>query len=220
MIRPFVWSALLLALAGGAPAAASAESRAEASIEFSTQPGAGVTLDDPALNSAISGAWRLDAQRSDDASDALADALGDIAKDLRPPARARANPSGLSRAPPRSALARDLFGPVRLAQSELLIELDAAWVRFARDGAPAEQIFTDRRSSIVDAENRGVRLGSWEDQVLWIERSSDRGTRVIESWRMDGATLVADYEVRNGLLEEPVRFTLVFARPTDGRTDP
>ena len=164
----------------------------------------------PAAQDDLGGHWRLDAERSDDARDELDDALRDVASDLRPPRSGRPDPARLRRAPSRNALGRELFAPVRLARAELVVTVTGDAVRFERDDAPAEQVWTDGRPSVVDASNPDARWAAWEDEVLWIERSSESGTRVIESWRREAADLVADFEVRNGLLEDPVRFTLYF----------
>jgi hypothetical protein len=158
----------------------------------------------------LSGHWRLDTERSDDARDELDDALRKVASDLRPPRSGRPDPARLRRAPSRNALGRELFAPVRLAEAALLLTVTEDAVRFNRDDALAEEVWTDGRPSIVDASNPDARWAAWEDGVLWIERSSEAGTRVVEAWRHDTGSLVAEFEVRNGLLEDPVRFTQYF----------
>ena len=95
-----------------------------------------------------------------------------------------------------------------------MLELDIApdRVEFRRDDSAAERIWTDGRPSIVDADNPDVRLGAWEADTLFVERSSARGTRVVEAWRRVGPDLVASFEIRNGLLEEPLTFELYFLK--------
>ncbi|MDZ7827479.1 MAG: hypothetical protein U5R48_17445 [Gammaproteobacteria bacterium] len=93
---------------------------------------------------------------------------------------------------------------------------DAAIFRID-DGAP-ETLATDGRPSVVDGDRRGVRIAAWEDGALWIERTSDRGTRVIESWRRTDTGIRADYRVRNDLFEDPVRFSLHFV-PTGSEAE-
>lgn len=161
---------------------------------------------------ALVGLWQLDEERSDDADDELEDATRDVAGDIRPPRSRRPDPAGLRRPVPNSALGRDLFGTVRLPERTVELGVAEDAVDFSRDAGPAERIWTDGRMSVVDSSNPDVRLGAWEDGVLWIERNSQRGTRVVESWRREGPDLVAAYEIRNGLLEDPVTFELYFMK--------
>lgn len=158
----------------------------------------------------LTGRWLVDEDRSDDVREALEDATSDVAGDIRPPRSRRPDPAGLRRPVPSGALGSELFGPVRLPARtlELVVADDA--VDFSRDDQPLERIWTDGRPSVVDADNPDVRLGAWEDGVLWIERASARGTRVVEAWRREGADLIANFEIRNGLLEDPVTFELYF----------
>lgn len=166
------------------------------------------TADAPSL----AGRWQLDAERSDDARDVLADATRDVAGDLRPPRSRRPDPAGLRRPVPNATLGRELFAPVRLPERRLELAVEADAVDFRRDDHPAERIWTDGRPSVVDADNPDVRLGAWEDGVLYVERASARGTRVVEAWRRAGPDLVAEFEIRNGLLEDPVTFELYFLK--------
>ena len=196
----------------------------------------------------LAGPWTIDDEVSDNAGRSVNRALGDVARELRPPNRRGRGPSQSTRqrAAARGELARDVFGPLRLPGRSLRIDVEPDAVVFARTeslhGAgvateapeggrfPAlprlretERIFTDGRASVVDADNPDVRLGAWEDGVLWIERNGARGTRVVESWALDGDALRIDYEVRNTLLEEPLRFTLSYRRPvatTPGESEP
>ena len=180
-------------------------------------PFAGRAQDDaPPGQAALAGRWQLDAERSDDARDALKDATRDVAGDLRPRGVRRPNPGGIRRSVPEQALGRDLFSAVRLPEHTLELEVTTGSVDFRRDAGASERIWTDGRPSVVDADNPDVRLGAWEDEVLWVERNSQRGTRVVEAWRREGEHLVAAFEIRNGLLEDPVTFELHFLRdPTE-----
>ena len=193
-----------VALLLGALVAAHAANAASAASDARADGAAGEA---PA---ALTGHWRLDAERSDDALDALDDAARDVAGDLRAPRSRRPDPAGLRRSVGRGRLGRELFAPLRLPARTLELEVAGNTVAFGRDGGPPERLWTDGRPSVVDAANPDARTAAWEDGVLWVERSSARGTRVIEAWRREGATLRGAYEIRNGLLEDPVRFTLVF----------
>ncbi|MEE4300589.1 MAG: hypothetical protein V2J24_14210 [Pseudomonadales bacterium] len=158
----------------------------------------------------LAGRWQLDEDRSDDARETLEDATSDVAGDLRPPRSRRPDPARLRRPVPNASLGRELFGPVRLPARRLELAVAGDAVDFRRDDQPTERIWTDGRPSVVDADNPDVRLGAWEDGVLWIERNSARGTRVLEAWRREGPDLIASFEIRNGLLEDPVTFELYF----------
>lgn len=163
--------------------------------------------------SAMFGHWLLDARRSDDARDALDDAVDPVARMLTP-SRDRTLPA---RGTPRRTLEGQLLSPVRLPEREVTLARSADAVVFRFDGGAPETLYTDGRPSVVDADNHGVRNATWEGDVLWVERSSDRGTRVEEAWQRTGPDLTVRYEVRNGLFEEPVRFTLIL---TPAASDP
>ncbi|HSG89393.1 MAG TPA: hypothetical protein VLA56_09285 [Pseudomonadales bacterium] len=155
----------------------------------------------------LEGRWLLDTERSDDAAARLDDALDDIASDLR--ARPSRSPVQVRRTS-RSELGDELLAPLTLPRHDLSLAVGTDRVRFAIDGGQDEVLFTDGRPSVADADNRGVHFAAWENGVLWVERSSDRGTRVVSSWRRTANDLIAAYEIRNGLFDEHVTFTLVF----------
>ena len=113
---------------------------------------------------------------------------------------------------------RDLFAALRLPDATLDVAVEADAVRFILDLGNAEQIWTDGRPSMVDAENPDVRIAAWEDDVLYVERISDRGTRIVEAWRREPDGLFATFDIRNGLLDEPIAFTLVFVPRQQERT--
>lgn len=164
---------------------------------------------------ALAGTWRLDPQRSDDAAAALDRAMRDIARVLRP----RDGRDGLSSGTSRARLEAQLLAPVILPRERVRIRLEENAAIFRVDDRPAETLATDDRPSVVDGDRRGVRIAAWEDGALWIERTSDRGTRVIESWQHTGTGIRADYRVRNDLFEDPVRFSLHFL-PADSEAEP
>ena len=168
----------------------------------------------------FAGRYVIDRERSDDADDRLKDATRDIARDLRPPRSSRPDPAGLRRPPSQRAMGRDLFGPLRLPRAALDLAVESDAVGFTRDLEPEEQIWTDGRPSVVDADNPDVRIAAWEDGILYVERISDRGTRIVEAWRREADALFADFEIRNGLLEDPVTFTLVFVPRQQESTAP
>lgn len=155
---------------------------------------------------ALAGHWRLDPERSDDGRKALERAMGDIARVLRPGNGRGILHSGTSRA----RLEAQLLAPLVLPRQRVRIRLEEDAAVFRVDDRPAESLATDGRPSVVDGDHRGVRFAAWEDGVLWVERSSDRGTRVVEGWRSTGTGIRADYRVRNDLFEDPVRFSLHF----------
>lgn len=158
------------------------------------------------VDESLAGSWQLDPERSDDGARALDRALGDIARVLRP----RDGRDGLSSGTSRAVLEAQLLAPLNLPRERVRIRLreDAAIFRID-DGAP-EALSTDGRPSVVDGDRRGVRIAAWEEGALWIERTSDRGTRVVESWRRTDTGIRADYRVRNDLFEDPVGFSLHF----------
>lgn len=158
------------------------------------------------VDETLAGSWQLDPERSDDGARALDRTLGDIARVLRP----RDGRDGLSSGTSRAGLAAQLLAPVNLPRERVRIRLEDASAVFRIDDQPPETLTTDGRPSVVDGDRRGVRIAAWEDGALWIERTSDRGTRVIESWRRTGSGIRADYRVRNDLFEDPVRFSLHF----------
>lgn len=162
---------------------------------------------------ALAGHWIVDAERSDDGRGSLEREVRRIDRDLRP---ARPGSAVLQRGTPRTRLGEQLLTPLRLPERSVELHIEADAVHFRRDGGPREILHTDGRPSVVDADSRGVHVAAWEDGVLWIERSSDRGTRVIEAWRRAGPGLAADFVVRNGLFEEDVTFTLQFVPAADG----
>lgn len=166
----------------------------------------------------FAGSYAIDRERSDDAEDRLQEATRDIARDLRPPRSTRPDPAGLRRPPTRRAVERDLFAALRLPDATLDVAVEADAVRFTLDLGNAEQIWTDGRPSVVDAENPDVRIAAWEDDVLYVERISDRGTRIVEAWRREPDGLFATFDIRNGLLDEPIAFTLVFVPRQQERT--
>jgi hypothetical protein len=158
------------------------------------------------VDEALAGSWQLDPERSDDAAGALDRALGDIARVLRP----RDGRDGLSSGTSRARLEAQLLAPVNLPRERVRIQLKEDAAIFRVDDRPAERLATDGRPSVVDGDRRGVRIAAWEDGALWIERTSDRGTRVVERWRRTESGIRADYRVRNDLFEDPVRFSLYF----------
>lgn len=160
--------------------------------------------------------YAVDRERSDDPEAKLRDATRDIARDLRPPRSTRPDPAGLRRPPSQRAVGRDLFAALQLPNARLDLTVEAEAVRFRRDLGDEERIWTDGRPSVVDADHPDVRIGAWEDEVLYVERISDTGTRIVEAWRREPDGLVANFEIRNGLLEEPITFRLVFVpRPQE-----
>lgn len=168
---------------------------------------------DLAPSEALAGRWIVDAGRSDDGRASLRREVRRIDNDLRP---SRAGNPILQRGTPRERLGEQLLGPLLLPERRIELRIDADAVHFRRDDTPPETLYTDGRPSVVSADSRGVRFAAWEDGVLWVERSSNRGTRVIEAWRRTQSGLAAEFEVRNDLFEEPVTFTLHLVPAADG----
>ncbi|MEE4383208.1 MAG: hypothetical protein V2J02_14505 [Pseudomonadales bacterium] len=152
---------------------------------------------------ALAGLWYLDPERSDRADRRIRSALEDVSRDLRP----RAAPGRPRPAPSLPGLLR----PLRIPEARVELRVTDVAVSFRLDEGPPQVLYTDGRPSVVDARNPGVSFAAWEDGALWVERTSDRGTRVVERWALEPEGLRADYEVRNGLLEDPLSFTLRFA---------
>jgi hypothetical protein len=151
----------------------------------------------------LAGLWYLDPERSDRADRRIRSALEDVSRDLRP----RAAPGRPRPAPSLPGLLR----PLRIPEARVELRVTDVAVSFRLDDGPPQVLYTDGRPSVVDARNPGVSFAAWEDGALWVERTSDRGTRVVERWVLEEGGLRADYEVRNGLLEDPLAFTLRFA---------
>ena len=151
----------------------------------------------------LAGLWYLDPERSDRADRRIRNALEDVSRDLRP----RGTPGRPRRAPSLPGLLR----PLRVPEARVELRMTDVAVSFRLDEGPPRVLYTDGRPSVVDARNPGVSFAAWEDGALWVERTSDRGTRVVERWALEAGGLRVDYEVRNGLLEEPLSFTLRFA---------
>lgn len=161
----------------------------------------------------LAGQWIIDRERSDDGLARLEREVRRIDRNLRP---SRGRDAVLPRGTPRERLGEQLLTPLRLPERSIELRIDADAVHFQRDDGPTEILHTDGRPSVVTADSRGVHVAAWEDGVLWIERSSDRGTRVIEAWRQTAPGLAVDFEVRNGLFEEHVTFTLRFIPAANG----
>ena len=166
------------------------------------------------VGEALAGSWQLDPERSDDGARALDRAMGDIARVLRP----RNGRDGLSSGTSRAVLEAQLLAPLTLPRKRVRIRLREDAAIFRIDDEPLETLSTDGRPSVVDGDRRGVRIAAWEEGALWIERTSDRGTRVVESWRRTDTGIRADYQVRNPLFEDPVRFSLHFV-PTGSEAE-
>ena len=162
-------------------------------------------------NTDLAGHWIIDLERSDDGRASLEREVRRVDKDLSP----RRGNAVLPRGVPRARLGEQLLTPLRLPENGVELRIDEDAVHFRRDDGPPETLHTDGRPSVVSSASRGVHVAAWEDGVLWIERSSDRGTRVIEAWRQTAAGLAADFEIRNGLFEDHVTFTLQFVPAAD-----
>ncbi|MEE4361399.1 MAG: hypothetical protein V2I63_07725 [Pseudomonadales bacterium] len=164
-------------------------------------------------DSRLDGLWLVDAEASDPARRRIDAALRSVTRDLRP--RSRGGPS--RPAPPGI---EGLLAPLQVPRETVALALSEDAVELRVDGGRTERVYTDGRPSVVDADNPGVAIAAWERGALWIERTSDRGTRVIERWSHADGVLRADYEVRNGLLDRPLEFTLFFTAPEEGPNRP
>lgn len=172
---------------------------------------AGVSASPSDVTPELAGLWYLDPERSDRADRRIRSALDDVSRDLRP----RTAPGRPRPAPTLAGLLR----PLRVPEARVEVRVTDVAVSFRLDEGPPQVLYTDGRPSVVDARNPGVSFAAWEDGALWVERTSDRGTRVVERWALEAGGLRADYEVRNGLLEDPLSFTLRFAdRPPGEET--
>ena len=92
---------------------------------------------------------------------------------------------------------------------------------FRYDGVIDRIVFTDGRSATVDADQHAVVFAAWEQDTLYIERSSNQGTRIVEAWQPDAQGLRVDYEILNDLLEERLEYSLyLIPRQTRNGEDP
>lgn len=179
---------------------------------IATLAGAGTAMATDSPDRPLAGDWVLDAEASDAGRRRLDRELRDVAGDLRP--RRAGNPELVSGRIRPGQLDDELLREVRLPEDRVSLAVTDRAVSFRRDGGIPEVLPTDGRPTVVDADNPGVRMAAWESGDLWVERASNHGTRVIERWYATEAGLAADYEVRNGLFEDPITFTLHFLPAT------
>lgn len=159
--------------------------------------------EDPAL----AGLWLLDAERSDSPERASRRALRDVRRLMQPQGNAPRTSRGTA-----GARAEEVLAPLSPPTRQVSIELDDVEAIFRIDDRPARRHFTDGRGAVIDSSRPEQTIAAWEDGRLYVEQTFHVGTRIIETWWLDGRHLRADYEARNSLFNDPVRFTLRFTR--------
>lgn len=169
----------------------------------------------PAATPNLSGSWRLDPQRSDDAIAAIAEASGSeyMAGTRR---EVRVLPTGKERSEvERLAMREWLIATVELARAEpLVIEQDAREVKLLL-GDVVRIFYFGREASSQDA--RGVRRKtrmSWRGEQLLIEETGEDGLKMTHLYTLlpDGTGLVAAFQLDGGELKKPLDLRLLFDR--------
>lgn len=156
---------------------------------------------------ALAGHWQLDPERSDSVERASRDALRDLRRILQP--RGNAPRPGAAAVDQR---AQQVLAPLSPPLQRVSIEFDEAEAVFHFDGQPARSYHTDGRAAVIDSQRPEQSIAAWEAGSLYVERTFDAGMRIIEAWSLEGEQLRVDYEARNSLFDEPIRFTLRFDR--------
>lgn len=159
----------------------------------------------------LAGHWRLDPERSDSPERASRQALRDL--------RRLFDPRGQS-GPRAERQAEAVLAPIAPPRQQVIIELDEPLVTFHVDDRPPRSHYTDGRAAVIDSRRPEQSIAAWEDGRLFVERTFDGGTRIIESWWLEGDRLRADFEARNSLLRDPVRFSLRFVAGANGGQTP
>lgn len=154
----------------------------------------------------LAGHWILDADRSDSVERASRRALRELRRLMQP----RGNVPRPSSTAATSA--EQVLAPLSPPTRQVSIELDDIEVIFRIDDRPARRHYTDGRGAVIDSNRPEQSIAAWEDGRLYVEQTFDVGTRIIETWYLQGELLRADFEARNSLFSEPVRFTLSFRR--------
>lgn len=155
----------------------------------------------------LAGHWQLDPERSDSVDRASRGALREVRRILQP--RGNASRAGAGGVADR---AEQVLTPLSPPTRQVSIELDDAEAIFHIDEQPARRYHTDGRAAVIDSKRPEQSIAAWEDGSLYVERTFDGGTRIIEAWSLEAGQLRADYEARNSLFGEPIRFTLRFDR--------
>ena len=156
---------------------------------------------------ALAGHWQLSPDRSDSVDRATRRALRDVRRVLQPRGNAPQPPSGSA-----ADRAEQVLAPLSPPTRRVSIELDDVEAIFVIDDHPARRHYTDGRGAVIDSNRPQQSIAAWESGRLYVEQTFDGGTRIIEAWSLEGGHLRADYEARNSLFSEPVRFTLRFTR--------
>lgn len=167
------------------------------------------TAVDAAEEPALAGHWRLDSERSDSVDRASRRALRDVRRIMQPRGGAQRPPAGVA-----INRAEQVLAPLAPPKRQVSIQLDDVEAIFHIDDQPARRHYTDGRAAVIDSNRPDQTIAAWEDGRLYVEQTFDGGTRIIEAWSLEGGLLRADYEARNSLFSEPVRFTLRFTRST------
>lgn len=157
---------------------------------------------------ALAGHWQLDAEHSDSVDRASRNALREVRHILQPRGNAPRPSSGIVAERAEQVVLAPLSPPTR----QVSIELDDVEAIFHIDEQPARRHHTDGRAAVIDSNRPDQTIAAWEDGRLYVEQTFTGGTRIIETWSLEGERLRADYEARNSLFSEPIRFTLRFRR--------
>ncbi|MCC5888865.1 MAG: hypothetical protein JJT88_20690 [Gammaproteobacteria bacterium] len=171
-------------------------------LGFLLATGTAVALDEPAL----AGHWVLDSERSDSAQRASRQALRDVRRVMQPRGNAPRPGTGAA------TRAEEVLAPLSPPTRQVRIELEDVEVIFHIDDRPARRYYTDGRAAVIDSSRPEQTIAAWEDGRLYVEQTFPVGTRIIEAWWLEGEMLRADFEARNSLFGDPIRFTLRFRR--------
>ncbi len=161
-----------------------------------------------AAEPSLAGHWLLDGDRSDSPERASRRALRDVRRIMQPRGNSP-RPGGSAAANTR---AEEVLAPLSPPTRQVSIELNDVEAIFRIDDRPARRHFTDGRAAVIDSSRPEQSIAAWEDGRLYIEQTFAGGTRIIETWWLEAGHLRADYEARNSLFSEPIRFTLRFRR--------
>jgi hypothetical protein len=169
----------------------------------------------PAATPNLSGSWRLNPQRSDDAAAAIAEASGSeyMAGTRR---EVRVLPTGKERSEvERLAMREWLIATAERARTEpLVIEQDAREVKLLL-GDLVRIFYFGREASSQDA--RGVRRKtrmSWKGEQLLIEETGEDKLKMTHLYTLlpDGQSLIAAFHLEGGELKKPLDLKLLFDR--------
>ncbi len=159
------------------------------------------------VDPALGGHWVLDPERSDSFDRASRRALSNVERILRP--RGNMPDPGTRQ---RQEAARAVLAPLDPPRQTVTIGLAEGQVELQLDDRAPRRLHADGRPAVIDSEQRTVSITEWEAGRLYVEQTSNRGTRVLTAWWVENGRLFASHEARNTLFGDPIRFTLQFVR--------